>query len=267
MRTRAQSIIASMHIGIVVIGMGCLSTSRAWGQEFRIETDVFQDEVKEPFAQTLTIFTNDRVYDFLLTGVEEVTLFDRNHNRFVLMDAQRKMKTELALDDIESFIADLKSRLNDQQRTLLLIGDARATEEEDGWLRLSNDRVTYRVECIKPKTKAAVEQYREFADWYARLNAMRRGNLPPFMRIHLDAEIASRGLIPKTVERTISEHTLLRRKEVTLRSRHLVNWRLSTADRKLIERADTYQVSFPTVTFREYFQLADMASNDRPRRE
>ncbi len=227
----------------------------SFAQEFRIETDVFLDDQKEPQVETLTIFTEGVVYDFLLTGVEEITLFDRERNRLVLMDTKRKVKTELTMDSMLSFVAQMKSQLNDAQREFLLGEDKEAVTDDDGWLKLANDRVTYRAEGIEPKEKSAVLEYQQFADWYARLNAM-RGNLPPFLRIRMNSEIAKRGLIPKTIERTMVLDTRgLTDKRQVLRSQHLANWRLSNTDRKQIDRAGTYLATYPTVTFREYMQL------------
>lgn len=233
-------------------------------QEFRIETDVFVGDAKQPVGETLTIFSNGLVYDFLLTGIEEITLFDRKRDRLVLMDTQRKVKTVLTMDDIVTFVAKMKAQLNEEQRSFL-VGDAdSAVIEQDGWLKLGNDRVEYRATCVKPKDKSTALEYQQFADWYARLNAM-RGNLPPFLRVHLNSEIAKRGLIPKTIERTIYEQNVLRDKKQVVRSRHLANWRLSKTDRKRIDRAGTYLTTYPTVTFREYVRLPVASSSSTQR--
>ena len=71
MATKARLIIAATLIGMICSGWA------ATAQEFRIETDVFVAGEKEPVGETLTIFTNGLVYDFLLTDDEEITLFDR----------------------------------------------------------------------------------------------------------------------------------------------------------------------------------------------
>ena len=71
-----RSVAISLAVICLVNALGVF-LSRVAGQEFRIETDVFVDEQKEPIVETLTIFSDGVVYDFLLTGVEEITLFDR----------------------------------------------------------------------------------------------------------------------------------------------------------------------------------------------
>jgi hypothetical protein len=231
-------------------------------EEFRIETDVFVGDAKEPVAETLTIFTNGVVYDFLLTGVEEITLFDPARDRLVLMDTKRKIKTELTMNSILEFVAHMKVQLSDDHRSYLLGETAEMETDDEGWLALANEQVMYRAECIKPEDKTTAAEYREFADWYARLNAMRPGNLPPFMRLRLNSEIARRGMLPKTIELTISKKRVLTDKSVVVRSKHLANWRLSSTDRKWIDRAGTHLANYPTVTFREYIQLPSVAASE-----
>ncbi|MGM0486271.1 MAG: hypothetical protein ACQESR_05860 [Planctomycetota bacterium] len=256
--------LASSFLTTVLI-LGWFGATPGVAREFRIETDVFVGKGKEPVSETLTIFSDGVVYDFLLTGVEEITLFDRDRNRLVLIDTQRKVKTVLTMDDIVTFVAKMKAQLADKQEGFLVSGSGDAVIEDDGWLKLANGRVAYRAKCVKPKEKATALEYQEFADWYARLNAM-RGNLPPFLRIHLNSEIAKRGLIPKTIERTIHAQGALSNKKQVVRSRHLANWRLSKTDRKRIDRAGTYLTTFPSVPFREYIRLPVAAGNNAANR-
>ena len=137
---------AHSFLGAVFFLVWC-SVTIGMAQDFRIETDVFLDEEKEPVVETLTIFTNGLVYDFMLTGTEEVTLFDRDRNRLVLMDTERKVKTELTMDSILSFVAQMKAQLSDEQRKFLLSATSDAAIDEEGWLKLANDRVVYRADA------------------------------------------------------------------------------------------------------------------------
>ncbi len=233
--------------------------------EFRVETDVFVNGARDPAVQTRTIFAEGVVYDFLLTGAQEITVFDRSRNRLVLLDPQRKVKTQLSLDgDILTYVAEMKAQLAEGNREFLLGEQMKTTEEADGWIALSNGRMTYRAEGITPKTAEMAGEYQQFADWYARLNAMRQGNPPPFARIRLNAALASRGLVPKTIERTIvQKHGLTDRKQV-LRSQHLANWCLSQTDRKQIDRVGACLADFTDVTVREYFRLPDATPDTAP---
>lgn len=265
---RAMRDLNGVHywLTLVVVAVACTST---WGadQEFRVETDVYLDPNPEPIVQTLTIFSEGVVFDFLLTPAEEITVFDRRRERLVLMDTQRKVKTELSLESILGFVAEMKAYMNQHQRELLLAEEVTAVTDEGGWLVFGNQRVTYRVEGTEPKDKDAALQYQQFADWYARLNAMRQGNLPPFLRIQINSEVATRGLIPKTIERTIVHRQGVTDTKQVLRSQHLTTWRLSTTDRRHIDRASTLMATYPTVSFREFVQLPEQpAGSERSAR-
>ncbi|MHB0957294.1 MAG: hypothetical protein ACYC0X_24725 [Pirellulaceae bacterium] len=253
-------------IRVLLLSLLCIPCAgplvRSWAEEFRIETDIFIDQSKEPAIETLTIFSGGVVYDFLLTGVEEITIFDRDRNRLVLLDTQRKVKTELTLDGILAYIAQMKAHLAEGHQEFLLGEEMTAVTDDEGWLSMSNGHVTYRAEGITPKARNATAEYQQFADWYARLNAMRQGNSPPFVRIRLNSELSTRGLIPKTIERTIVQKRGIPDKKQTLRSQHLANWRLSQSDRKQIDRAGTFLADFPEVSFREYVQLPEKSVDD-----
>jgi hypothetical protein len=235
------------------------------GQEFRVETEIFLDEQKEPVVETLTIFTRGIVYDFLRTGVEEITLFDRDRQRLVLMDSKREVKAVLPMDGITSFVAEMKVHLSDERHQHFLSESAEIGEDDEGWLTVSNERIVYRAKGVSPAEQAMALEYQDFADWYARLNAMRPGNLPPFLRLQLNAEVAKRGLIPKTVERTVADNRLLSNKKQVVRSQHLANWRLSHTDRKLIDRASTHLATFREVSFLDYIQMPAVAARSPER--
>jgi hypothetical protein len=252
----------SIPVFIVPLAILLASCTNASAEEFRIDTDVFVDEETEPVVETLTIFSDGIVYDFLLNGVEEITLFDRKRKRLVLMDTQRRVKTELSTDSILGFVAQMQAHLNEAQRAFLLAEELEVKTEDPDTITLRNDRVAYRANGIQPKMHAAALEYQQFADWYARLNAMRLGNLPPFARIRLNDELASRGLIPKSIERTVTRKKGLKEITQTLRSQHLPNWRLSNSDRRLIDKAGTYMAAFPTVSFREYLQLPEVIASN-----
>jgi hypothetical protein len=133
-------------------------------------------------------------------------------------------------------------------------------DEQSDWLTLSSKVLTYRMRGSAPKQASAVETYRQFADWYARLNATRPGNLPPFARLELNKATAARGLIPEEVELTVVPPNLLTGRKLVVRSHHLVNWLLSNTDRKRVDEAGKYLADFQTVGFREYRNTAPLAA-------
>ncbi len=226
--------------------------------DFRVETDVFVgDDEKAPVVETLTIFQGDVVFDFLRSGVEEITVFDHARDRLVLMDTRRRVKTQLSKTSILSVMAEMQAKLQDEgaDREYLLADHMKLDTVNDHEIVLANDRLSYRSKGIDAKDEDAARRYQEFANWYARLNAMRPGNPPPFARIRLNGELAARKLIPEWVERSLIRRQGLHEVRDSARSRHLITWRLSQTDRKSVDRASSYLATFRSIPFSEYVGL------------
>jgi hypothetical protein len=247
--------------GLLLIG-GLLPRAAA-GEEFRVETDVFVGSQKKPVAQNLTLFTSGLVYDFPLMGPSDIAVLDPSRGRFVLLDTQRKLKTTLTTQELLEFTAAMKAQAQEAEG---VVGFAvnphfeQSFDEAAGRLTLASKWMTYRLQGRKPKQPDAVGIYRQFADWYARLNATRPGNLPPFARLELNKASAERGLIPEEVELTVAPSNRLVGRTLVVRSRHLINWRLANTDRQRIEEAGDHLVNFQAVKFREYYQDDQLAA-------
>jgi hypothetical protein len=255
---------------ICLLLIGWIS-SFAWSDEFRVDTDIFVGDQKEPIAQNLTIFASGLVYDFPLAGPEEITVFDPAHGRFVLLDCRRKVKTTLTTAEILEFAAAMKAHAVDMGGVVAFAASPqfeRNVDQQGRRITLSSELMTYRTKGAKPKLESAVADYRNFADWYARLNATRPGNLPPFARIELNEAIADLGLIPEEVELKITPANRLADRTLVVRSRHSANWRITNTDRKRIEKAGTCMVSFQSVSFQDYCrELLAISERDRATRK
>ncbi|MCY2991913.1 MAG: hypothetical protein NTY19_29150 [Planctomycetota bacterium] len=249
-----------MLLGLMLLGGGVPVATRA--QEFRVETDVFVGGQKKPVAQNLTLFTSGLVYDFPLMGPSEIAVLDLTRGRFVLLDTQRKVKTTLTTQELLEFTASMKAQAQDAEG---VVGFAvspqfeQSFDQSTGWLTLSSKLMTYRLKGSQPKQSAAVDVYRQFADWYARLNATRPGNLPPFARLELNKAAAERGLVPDEVELLVAP-SRLGGKKLAVRSRHMINWLLSNTDRKRVDEAGDFLVNYQAVKFQEYRSTDKLAT-------
>jgi hypothetical protein len=238
------------------------AATAALGQDFRIDTEVFLGDEKEPAAETLTLFYRGLIYDFLLTGPEEITMFDPQRGRFTLLDPARKLRCGVATQEVLDYTLALETHAAQSKDPLFTFAASpkftpTAEEfQENGQdrtrLTLAGPTLEYSVVAYHPKKQPeTVRAFRSFADWYARLNAM-RGSLPPGARLELNKTLFERDLIPLEITRTIAApHLLAKKSEV--RSRHLVTWSLSGEDHKRIERAGTYLAEFKAAkNFDEY---------------
>lgn len=239
--------------------------------DFRVDTDLFQGDEKEPFLTTLTVFSNGIVYDFRWTEPKEVTVFNPLHGKFTLLDESRKVKATILTQELLDFTLALEQQAAQQRGLFAFCAEPKfavvATPvEENGQmlteLRLSAKPLTYVVKGQKPEHADSVKAYRQFADWCARLNAAMPGNLPPAARLELNEQLAENELLPLEITRTIPGTT----KSKIVRSQHRVNWALSDKDQKNIGRAGDMMATFEAVSFNNYRGEPDKAANKQVRR-
>jgi len=233
---------------------------------FRMETDIFVGGRQEPLVQYLTLFTERIVYDFRVTKPEEVTVYDLEGNRVVLIDPARKWKSTLTTEEVLQFTAALKSHIEPSNQVFYAatVPNFELSEDEkERRITLVNKFITYKIKGDKPKNPGSVRRYQEFADWSARLSAMRPGNLPPFARIDANKVTADKGWLPEEVERTVNPNRL-GQKKLEARSHHLVNWILSVPDQKRIEQVGDHLISFKEVPFSDFRDAEQVAQSEKP---
>jgi hypothetical protein len=206
-------------------------------QDFRVATEVLVDHEEDPTSESLTLFTGDVVYDFLLAPNEETTVFDIRRGKIQLLDPRREIKTSLTTEQLAEFSAAIKSRGSAQGPTHLFQPAFQFSfDDEQKRLTLSSDRLTYAVKGIPAKHPSGAQRYRQFADWYARLNAIRPGNLPPFSRLELNEALADRNLLPLEVERSLVVDRPVGNKTLHAKSKHTITWLISGTDQGRIDQ-------------------------------
>ena len=185
--------------------LGCLGAV-APADDFRIETKVFSGKSKIPLSQNTTLFYAGHVYDYL-SDPDRIAVFDKLHGRFILLDPKRKVKSEVATDDVLSFAEKFHASAAQSSNAFMKFAadpDFNVRFTQEGELTLSSEHMTYQLLTIPADTVEAGRQYREFSDWYARFNAMTHpGSTPPFARLCVNEELADRGLVPTEVQLTI----------------------------------------------------------------
>ena len=214
----------------------------AAAEDFRIETRVFVGRSKTAASENLTLFQSGYVYDYL-SGPDRVAVFDKPHGRFILLDPARELKAEVKTDDVMVFakkLRDLAAKNSSAFMKFAAEPDFETKFAQDGALTLSSRYLTYRLKTEPAPTPEAADQYHDFSNWYARFNAMTNpGSTPPFPRLVVNAELASRGLVPTEVHLTISNQSGLGNRGATMRTEHHVSWRLLESDvAKIAETAN-----------------------------
>lgn len=229
------------------------TTSLVLGQDFRVETDVFLDADKnKPAAQYLTLFVGGRVYDFMYEEPKEITIYDVKGERFLLLAPDRREQTTLTCEQLLQFTAAIQAQASQSRdediRFLANPSFDVQFDSRTNAITLLSKRLKYTAlpSAIEPPNESVVRRYRNFADWYARMNGVRLGNMPPFARMELNAQLEARGMIPGEVIKTMTPRAVFE-KETSVRSKHLFTWRILPSDQKRIEEADSYISTFKHV--------------------
>lgn len=253
-----------LHTGTVPgwsLALVLLAASALPGENFRVDTELFLGKEKQPIQETLTIFAEGRVYDFMLVGAKEIeiTIFNPGAGSFTILDVEKQTKTSITNQKLlEECLAINKAALADGDSLDASAADpkfeAKSEPFEDNGedltrINLTGKRISYEIVGRKAQQPETARLYRQFADWSARLNAT-RGQLPPGARLAAGKSLEDAGLVPVTIARTITQGGALGKKSEA-HCRLIFNSRLSGEDQKRIERAGECVSNYREVKFDE----------------
>ncbi|MCA9196409.1 MAG: hypothetical protein KDA87_02685 [Planctomycetales bacterium] len=225
-------------------------------QDFAIVSKVFQQGQEQPVSETLTIFHGSRVYDELLDNQQQISVHDAIANRFHLIDMRRHEQAVISEDDVLEFVAKVavttKAYEPDQSNVMVRFAAEPTFDTEfdaDAMkLTLSSDVWVYEVDVVRPhgEPDVMVHRYRQFADWFARLNTL-WGHLPPNARMELNSALAKHKVIPTRVTATIRND----RGDVILQqhSEHKIYWKLQLDQQRRYQDVDEAIESAKYVSF------------------
>jgi hypothetical protein len=216
--------------------------------DFRVHTTVVAEGDNRPLAANLTIFFDRSIYDFPLDAPQEATIFDSGSRQFTLLDRQRGIQcrlTDTQLLQLTTAIQQAAQKTNRPQVRFAANPSFQEHFEPDSLrLTLAGRPLTYVAVGKKPQVTSAVAQYREFADWYTRLNATHSA-MPPAARLRLNEALWKRDLVPEQISRRVPQTT-------THSSRHTFAWRLEKEDRERVDRAQQWAQSCRRVSFDQF---------------
>ena len=236
---------------ILLVTSSSLLTARA--QELRIETDVYSGASDESLSHTVTLFDAGTVYDFV-DDRQQVAVFrpptSSRAGQFILLDLQSQRRTEVSTDKIEGLMDKLSKWALEQEDEMLQFSAKPDFEETfeagSGQLTLDSPRWNYTVATVPAEDSKTLSQYRQFVDWYTRLNVMMHGAPPPGPRLALNAAFERHGVVPVEIRRKVPSQS------ETLRATHLFSWRLSREDRSQVEKVRKHLASFEKVDNKDF---------------
>ena len=247
-------------LAVGVFGVAGQAAS-ALAEDFRVDNATFAAGQNSPSSQSTTIFRDGVVYD-IMKEPDETVVFDKSKTpgRFVLLNLSQHVRTELTTAEVASVVGRLQPlAARDDNPVVKFLAEPKFQEqynESAGELRLSSPLLSYRV-LLADASRNVVEQYHEFCDWSARLNALlspRTG--PPFGQLVVNAAIAKRQAIASEVFLTVATGKAADQRPVTIRSQHRVTSPLEASDLARVEQARKAMGSLKLVSFDQYRKAA-----------
>lgn len=256
----------TLRLGLATLFLALVAVAPAGlvrAEDFRVENKVFSGNDSDPSVESTTLFYNGVVYDYLKKPAEIIVL-DTDHGRFVLLDTERRMKTELTTKEVEAFV----DRFREQAARRAARHDnpfvafqaepkfEKEFDESSRELTFSSPWMTYRVVTADAGSEEIAQQYRQFADWQARLNSViNRRATPPLARLMVNAELEQREELPREVHLTLTPPGGFPRKRITARSEHQLIRTVVESDRARVLQAGQFMAIFQPVSFEEYQKM------------
>lgn len=225
----------------------------ARGQELRIETSVYVGEETEPVSEAQTLFDGEMAYHFVEKPAQ-VTIYRApgpgRDGQFIILDLDREQRTDISTKRIGGLMKKLSKWAAEQDDSLLKFSAQpmfeESFDENTGVLTLENPAWNYTVATVPAENPQALKRYREFADWYSRLNTMLHSTPPPGARLELNKTLAIHKVVPVEIRRSIESQ------DDSLRATHLFTWRLSREDHQRIDATRGQLASFEKVDNAEF---------------
>jgi hypothetical protein len=249
--SRRSSFRALLATGAALVVLATAARLQAEG--FRIETKVFIGDEEAPASETTTLFLDGVVYDFLAKPAQ-TAVFRRpgggKPGRFILLDADTRSRTELTTEQLTGAMDKLRSWAAGQRDPFLKFAADPQFEEsfapESGKLVLANPLESYNVTTMPADHPQAVEEYREFLDWYAKLNTLLLAGPPPEPRLRLNHALERYKVVPLEVELTRAGE------RESFKAVHTFTWRLSRDDFERIDEVRASLASYRPVSNEQF---------------
>lgn len=193
------------------VGQSAGTARAATVPQFRIDTDLYRDESKKPFASVQTIFVDGR-YIEIDDGEKRINVFDTNTERITLIDLNRKCQTQIEMRSLDTSLNSLLSAVRPQFQPVFLNGGEPVVEPTGHVMigaKVENSELKYRFKGVTPNDEAMAILYANYADWSVKLNAVYPPKRPPQVRTRVYEYLAMRALLPSEIRLTAtrSGHT------------------------------------------------------------
>ena len=240
-------------------------TQTAFAQDFRVYTKVFADK-PGAVARSLTIFHAGKAYDHI-DVFNEVIIFDKKHQRFIILNTERELATEVTFDEVKRKLNIARDEYKKEIAKIDAKGQTKPSvvagqlqfelaptfdevfQQATPQLTLKSPHLTYgRYDANADPEK--VNAYLEYADWMCRLNYVLYPSVfLPELRLELNNSLRQKQLLPVEVELAADFKF-----KIQNRAEHTFTWKLANSHRQKIHEWETMlrEKQIPFIPFAEY---------------
>ena len=223
--------------------------------DFRVNHTTRQGTDAKSVSDGKTVFIDGRVYDHL-TAPQEVVIYEPLESRFTLLNLRTKEKVVLTTEQIDTYFEEFRQRATRHENPdIRSFADPQfqvSYREAENRYSFTSRLISYEITPQKPEKPAILQQYRQFAKAYCKLNLMLSpGAKTVFARMAVNDTIFNTG-------------SLIARSQVTIRSPQGASTtvtsdyqflpRLVESDRTWAQQVDGYVPTFTETTLTKYLE-------------
>lgn len=228
----------------------------AAAEDFRVQNSVFVDKQTDPVSRSTTIFRGEMVFDYM-DDPEEVIVYDKPGERFVLLDLRRRIRTQLTCEEVQQFSERLRQWAATSPDPAVKFAATPQFEQKfdaaSDELTLASPWMTYRLLLAGVGNGTIAKQYHDFTDQLARLNTvLHPGARPPQARLVVNEEVARREAVPREVYLTLKVGKTFPARQTTIHSQHRMVPSLAESDQDRISQTQQFMDIFKQVSFADY---------------
>lgn len=231
-------------------------TSDSAQAQFRVETDIFLEDVGKPVSQTVTRFFEGVAYDESRDKGQDITMVDPKRDRIIRFNEAKEIMTVVNISQLTELLRLAKVQAKGGNLAVFLQG-AEKVDVSDTEITVGDDPLVYKTTLQKHEdseiatTAAAV--YRQFADATKLLNAFSGRGDPPFARLVLNEHVQKANALPKQIYLTSNRGG----KDNKLKCVVHVDWMLSKRDRSRITEIQEMISDYTQVDAAKYNELTN----------
>ena len=166
--------------------------------DFRIDSDIYDDERKPPLYSIQTIFCAG-LYIELDDKSGRVTVVDPGKSRVTILDSKQKALVHLEMHSIENQLNLVLAEMTPAQQKKFMWNGTPAIGD-DNFITVGNEWFRYKFRPVTPANPNIAISYGDFANWTARVNALYY-KAPQFIRMELNQLLIDQRQLPAELRR------------------------------------------------------------------